>query len=76
MSCRKADPIPQRQSEGFSDGRDAGGLNRDQFITRHDLGRNSQDDGYRNPKTLITIAYLIAGKLDFNIAPRRAGLPT
>jgi transposase len=32
--------------------------------------------GYRNPKNLITIAYLIAGKLDFNTAPRLARLPT
>ena len=32
--------------------------------------------GYRNPKNLITIAYLIAGKLDFNTTPRLAGLPT
>lgn len=32
--------------------------------------------GYRNPKNLITMAYLIAGKLDFNNAPRLAGLPT
>ena len=32
--------------------------------------------GYRNPKNLITIAYLIAGKLDFNTAPKLAGLPT
>ena len=32
--------------------------------------------GYRNPKNLITIAYLIAGKLTFNTAPTLAGLPT
>lgn len=32
--------------------------------------------GYRNPKNLITIAYLIAGKLHFNTAPTMAGLPT
>ena len=32
--------------------------------------------GYRNPKNLITIAYLIAGKLDFNTVPRLDGLPT
>ena len=32
--------------------------------------------GYRNPKNLITIAYLIAGKLDFNTTPRLTGLPT
>ena len=32
--------------------------------------------GYRNPKNLITIAYLIAGKLDFNTVPRLVGLPT
>ena len=32
--------------------------------------------GYRNPKNLITIAYLIAGKLHFNTAPKLAGLPT
>ena len=32
--------------------------------------------GYRNPKNLITIAYLIAGKLEFNPGPRLAGLPT
>lgn len=32
--------------------------------------------GYRNPKNLITMAYLIAGKLNFNNAPRLAGLPT
>ena len=32
--------------------------------------------GYRNPKNLITIAYLIAGKLDFNNIPSLGGLPT
>lgn len=32
--------------------------------------------GYRNPKNLITIAYLIAGKLEFNTVPRLTGLPT
>ena len=32
--------------------------------------------GYRNPKNLITMAYLIAGKLEFNTVPRLAGLPT
>jgi len=32
--------------------------------------------GYRNPHNLISIAYLIAGKLDFNNAPTRAPLPT
>ena len=32
--------------------------------------------GYRNPANLITIAYLIAGKLDFNTLPRLARLPT
>ena len=32
--------------------------------------------GYRNPKNLITIAYLIAGKLDFNGIPSLGALPT
>ncbi len=32
--------------------------------------------GYRNPNNLITIAYLIAGKLDFNNIPSLGGLPT
>ena len=32
--------------------------------------------GYRNPKNLITIAYLIAGKLDFNNATTLAPSPT
>ncbi len=32
--------------------------------------------GYRNPKNLITMAYLIAGKLKFNTVPSLAGLPT
>jgi hypothetical protein len=32
--------------------------------------------GYRNPRNLISIAYLIAGKLDFNTAPARIQLPT
>jgi transposase len=32
--------------------------------------------GYRNPNNLITIAYLIAGKLDFNNIPYLNGLPT
>jgi transposase len=32
--------------------------------------------GYRNPRNLISIAYLIAGKLDFNTAPARNPLPT
>ena len=32
--------------------------------------------GYRNPRNLISIAYLIAGKLDFNTAPTLNGLPT
>jgi transposase len=32
--------------------------------------------GYRNPQNLITIAYLIAGKLDFNADPTRIPLPT
>ena len=32
--------------------------------------------GYRNPKNLITMAYLIAGKLKFNTVPKLAGLPT
>lgn len=32
--------------------------------------------GYRNPKNLITIAYLIAAKLDFNTVPTLNGLPT
>ena len=32
--------------------------------------------GYRNPKNLIIIAYLITGKLDFNTVPRLTGLPT
>jgi transposase len=32
--------------------------------------------GYRNPNNLITIAYLIAGKLDFSFAPKLGRLPT
>ena len=32
--------------------------------------------GYRNPKNLITIAYLIAGKLDLNTIPSLGCLPT
>ncbi len=32
--------------------------------------------GYRNPQNLITMAYLIAGKLEFNNAYHLAGLPT
>jgi len=32
--------------------------------------------GYRNPQNLISIAYLIAGKLDFNNLPNQAPLPT
>jgi transposase len=32
--------------------------------------------GYRNPKNLITIAYLLAGKLDFNNVLTPAALPT
>ena len=31
---------------------------------------------YRNPRNLISIAYLIAGKLDFNTVSGLAGLPT
>jgi len=32
--------------------------------------------GYRNPQNLITIAYLIAGKLDFNNTPTLTPSPT
>lgn len=32
--------------------------------------------GYRNPDNLITVAYLIAGKLYFSSAPRLDRLPT
>jgi transposase len=32
--------------------------------------------GYRNPRNLISIAYLIAGKLEFNTSPTPNGLPT
>jgi transposase len=32
--------------------------------------------GYRNPRNLISIAYLIAGKLEFNTVPSLNGLPT
>ena len=32
--------------------------------------------GYRNSRNLISIAYLIAGKLDFNNVPGRTPLPT
>ena len=32
--------------------------------------------GYRNPKSLITIAYLIASKLDFTPVPARIPSPT
>jgi transposase len=32
--------------------------------------------GYRNPQNLITIAYLIAGKLHFNAVPTQIPLPT
>jgi len=32
--------------------------------------------GYRNPRNLISIAYLIAGKLDFNTSPTLNALPT
>lgn len=31
--------------------------------------------GYRNPKNLVTIAYLIAGRLEFNTVPTLDGLP-
>jgi transposase len=36
----------------------------------------SRARGYRTTRNLIAIAYLLAGKLNFALPPRPAGLPT